>query len=186
MTMRWRRRWPGPAPTCGCVTSRFAYGAAPAPDGYRIDEHFYRHVRGAAGSRLRTVAKAAEHLPDTLRYRAVAADVDIVHFQWLTVPWLDLRLLPESPVVLTIHDPMARGLLDRLAAPAHLLRALPAVVVHTEAARRAVVAQGLDPTPRARDPARRLHPSGAAARPGPPCRMGWQGDRHNRSLSISG
>ncbi len=128
------------------VTSRFAYGATPAPDGYRVDQHFYRHVRGAAGSRLRTVAKAAEHLPDTLRYRALAADVDIVHFQWLTVPWLDLRLLPESPVVLTIHDPMARGLLDRLAVPAHLLGALPAVVVHTEAARRAVVAQGLDPT----------------------------------------
>ena len=119
------------------VTSRFAFGETPPPDGYRTSEVFYRHARGAAGSRLRTATKALEHLPDTLRYRAAAA-ADVVHFQWLAVPWLDLRLLPNRPVVLTIHDPIAH-------APARLLRALPAAVVHTEAARNAVLRQGLDP-----------------------------------------
>ena len=128
------------------VTSAFAYGAVPREDGYRTDELFYRHARGAPGSRLRTVAKAVEHLPDMLRYRAADDYADVVHFQWLTVPWLDLRLLADSPTVLTIHDPMARGLLDRLVAPRRLLQTVPAVIVHTEAARRAVVAQGLDPT----------------------------------------
>ena len=126
------------------VTSRFAFGETLSPDGYRTDEFFYRHARGAAGTRLRTASKALEHLPDTLRYRA-SADADVVHFQWLTVPPLDLRLLPDRPVVLTVHDPMARGLVDRLVAPARLLRALPAVIVHTDAARRAVIGQGLDP-----------------------------------------
>jgi len=119
------------------VTSRFAFGATPPPDGYRTDELFYRHARGRAGSRVRTAAKALEHVPDVLRYRAAAA-ADVVHFQWLPVPWLDLRLLPDRPVVLTIHDPIAH-------APAQLLRRLPAVVVHTEGARRAVVEQGLAP-----------------------------------------
>src|SRR6202012_1957004 len=83
------------------VTSRFAFGATPAPDGYRTAELFYRHSRGPAGSRARTAAKALQHLPDMRRYRA-ATDADVVHYQWLTLPWLDLRLLPDRPVVLTI------------------------------------------------------------------------------------
>jgi glycosyltransferase involved in cell wall biosynthesis len=127
------------------VTSRFAFGVTPPPDGYRIAELFYRHARGAAGSRLRTATKALEHLPDMLRYRTEGAAADVVHFQWLTLPSLDLRLLPDRPAVLTIHDPMARGLVDRLAPGTQLLRTLPAVIVHTDAARRAVVGRGLDP-----------------------------------------
>ena len=127
------------------LTSPFAFGAVPQADGYRTAEVFYRHVRGAAGTRLRTAVKAAEHVPGMLRYRELATGADVVHFQWLTLPWLDLRLLPRRPIVLTIHDPMARGRLDRLVAPGRLLGSLPAVVVHTEAARCAVVDQGVDP-----------------------------------------
>jgi glycosyltransferase involved in cell wall biosynthesis len=85
---------------------------------------------------VRAAAKAAEHVPDMLRYRRLASSADVVHFQWLTVPRLDLRLLPAAARVLTVHDPFAARRLD----------AFNAVVVHTEAARRAVSAQGLDPT----------------------------------------
>ncbi len=125
------------------VTSRFAF-AEPLPSaGYQTEEFFYRHARGAPGSPLRTLIKTVEHLPDTLRYRA-STTAEVVHFQWLTLPQIDLRLLPDRPTVLTIHDPMARGLVDRVAPQARLLRALPAVVVHTDAARRALTGQGLD------------------------------------------
>jgi len=117
------------------VTSRFAYGTVPATDGYRTAELFYRRVRGPAGSRLRTALKAAQHLPDMLRYRSLAGSADVVHFQWLTVPRLDLRMLPAAPTVLTVHDPIGADGLD----------AFDAVVVHTEAARRTVAAQGADP-----------------------------------------
>ena len=30
-------------------TSEFAYGSVPAPDGYEVVTHFYRHALGAAG-----------------------------------------------------------------------------------------------------------------------------------------
>src|SRR5947209_5309647 len=77
------------------VTSRFAYGDAPAPDGYRRRERFYRRVPGAAGSGLRRALKAAVHVPEMLAYRREAARAaDVVHFQWLDLQWLDRYLLP--------------------------------------------------------------------------------------------
>ena len=121
------------------VTSRFAYGEPPAPDGYARDEYFYRHAFGPAGSRARALSKRAEHLPDMLRYRRAAArDADVVHFQWLTVPRLDLRLLPERPTVLTIHDPLERG---RAPLRASRVRGVDAIVVHSDYAREQVIAQ---------------------------------------------
>lgn len=115
------------------VTSRFAYGAIPALPGYRIEERFYRLARGAAGSGLRRASKALEHVPDMLAYRRAARAADVVHFQWLTMQWLDGYLLPRRPVVLTAHD-----LLPREARPgqARAQRALyervDAVVVHSQ------------------------------------------------------
>src|SRR5437870_572809 len=90
------------------ITSAFAYGEAPPPDGYRVRELFYRHALGAAGSRLRLASKLAEHLPDMLRYRHAARAADIVHFQWLPVQQVDVHLLPPGPVVLTAHDLLPR------------------------------------------------------------------------------
>lgn len=110
------------------VTSRFAYGGAPAPDGYAREELFYRHAFGPAGSGLRALSKRAEHPLDMLRYRREAAD--IVHFEWLTVPRLDLRLLPDRRTVLTIHDPLRVSRLSRL----------DAIIVHSEHARERVIA----------------------------------------------
>jgi glycosyltransferase involved in cell wall biosynthesis len=63
------------------VTSRFAYGPVAAPDGYARRELFYRMALGA---------------PDMLRYRRLARDADVVHFQWLPVQPLDVHLLPPA------------------------------------------------------------------------------------------
>ena len=113
-------------------TSRFAYGDPPAPDGYAVHELFYRHARGAAGSRARLAAKLVEHVPDMRRYRGVAKAADVVHFQWLAVQAIDRYLLPRRPTVLTAHD-----LLPREPRPGQarfqrgLYDAVDAVVVHS-------------------------------------------------------
>jgi glycosyltransferase involved in cell wall biosynthesis len=129
------------------VTSEFAYGDPPAADGYSRDELFYRHAVGQAGSRLRALSKRAEHPLDMLRYRRTAArDADVVHFEWLTVPRLDLRLLPPRPTVLTIHDPLIRSDPPRQPLPASAFKGVDAVVVHSEFARQAVLERhGLNP-----------------------------------------
>jgi glycosyltransferase involved in cell wall biosynthesis len=90
------------------ITSRFAYGKPPDPDGYRVRELFYRHARGAAGSRARLAAKLVDHVPDMVRYRDVARSADVVHFQWLAVQAVDRWLLPRRPTVLTAHDLLPR------------------------------------------------------------------------------
>jgi glycosyltransferase involved in cell wall biosynthesis len=124
------------------LTSSFAYGEPPAADGYVRDERFYRHAIGPAGSRLRALSKRAEHPLDMLAYRR-RADADIVHFEWLTVPRLDLRLLPTRPTVLTIHDPLER---ERTPLPAAAFTRVDAIVVHSEFARERVIAEhGLAP-----------------------------------------
>ncbi len=91
------------------ATSRFPYGTVPPAQGYERRELFYRRARGPAGSRRRAVGKLAGHVPDMLRYRALArAGADVVHFQWLDVQWLDWLLLPARPTVLTAHDLLPR------------------------------------------------------------------------------
>jgi glycosyltransferase involved in cell wall biosynthesis len=116
------------------VTSRFAYGEVSASDGYTVRELFYSHARGAAGSRLRRTTKLVSHVPDMLRYRALAGrTADVVHFQWLGLPWVDDRLMPDRPVVLTAHDLLPREPRPgQLAAQRRLLRRVDAVVVHSQ------------------------------------------------------
>jgi glycosyltransferase involved in cell wall biosynthesis len=129
------------------VTSRFAYGSVAAPDGYVQREHFYRHARGAAGGRLRSLTKLAEHVPDMLRYRRVARAADVVHFQWLDVQWLDRLLLPRRPLVLTAHDLLPREPRPgQVSAQRRLYDAVDALVVHSEYGREQLVqGLGLDP-----------------------------------------
>ena len=76
------------------LTSRFLYGPVPPAEGYRVRECFYRRsaARGLEAP-ARRAFKLAEHLADMLRFRR-DADADVVHYQWLTVPGLDSRLLP--------------------------------------------------------------------------------------------
>jgi glycosyltransferase involved in cell wall biosynthesis len=130
------------------VTSAFAYGAVPAVDGYALRELFYRHARGAPGSPARRAAKLIEHVPDMLRYRRAARPADVVHFQWLAVPWLDPWLLPRRPLVLTAHDLLPREpRLGQARAQRRCYAAADALVVHSDYGRRQLIeATGLEPS----------------------------------------
>lgn len=128
------------------VTSPFAYGAAPAPDGYAVRELFYRRALGPPGSRVRLASKLLEHVPDMVRYRRAARAADVVHFQWLPVQSLDRHLLPGVPVVLTAHDLLPREPRPtQVGAQRRLYQAVAAVVAHSEYGRRQLVEQlGVD------------------------------------------
>ena len=110
------------------VTTRFAHGEVPAPEGYAVRHAFYR---GAAGRRSRLL----RHVPDMRAYaRAARRDADVVHFQWLPLQQLDWLLLPRGvPKVLTAHD-----VLPREASPGQhggqkrILSRMDAVIVHSE------------------------------------------------------
>jgi glycosyltransferase involved in cell wall biosynthesis len=129
------------------ITSAFAYGESPLPDGYRVQELFYRHALGPAGSRLRLASKLAEHLPDMLRYRRIARAADVVHFQWLPVQHVDVHLLPPGPVVLTAHDLLPREpRAGQARAQRRLYGVADALVAHSDYGRRQLVdALGVEP-----------------------------------------
>lgn len=124
--------------TVELVTSRFAYGEVPAPEAYAVREMFYHGASGAPGSRRRRAAKLAGHVPDMLRWRRYAATADVIHLQWLTVPVLDVALLPRGrPLVLTAHDLLPREPRPgQLRAQRRLLERVDAVVVHSAYGRR--------------------------------------------------
>jgi glycosyltransferase involved in cell wall biosynthesis len=96
------------------LTAPFAFGEAPAADGYRRRELFLpvsgRLQRRAPRSRLRFLVKGAEYLPSVLRLvRAVNQfRPDVVHVQWVVLPRYDLRWLERlhrsRPLVLTAHN----------------------------------------------------------------------------------
>jgi glycosyltransferase involved in cell wall biosynthesis len=122
------------------VTSEFAYGEVPEAAGYELRHHFYRGARGRPGSRLRQAWKLAQHVPDMLGYEMAARAADVVHFQWLTLPGLDARLLPDRPVVITAHDLLPREPRPGQArAQRRLLRRARAVVVHSRYGRQVLV-----------------------------------------------
>ncbi len=128
-------------------TSRFGYGPVPEPEGYERVERFYRRPGGAPGSRRRFAGKLAQHVPDMLDYRRVAAQVDVVHFQWLSVQPVDVHLLPTvRPLVLTAHDVLPREPRGgQLGAQRRLYERVDAVVVHSEHGRaRLVQTLGVD------------------------------------------
>jgi glycosyltransferase involved in cell wall biosynthesis len=123
------------------ATSRFAYGELAPPSGYTLNECFYRHARGPAGSPLRRVTKLLEHVPDMRRFRRHAqATADVVHFQWLDVQYVDVFLLPRRPLVLTAHDLLPReSRPGQTRAQLALLRRVDALITHSEYGRRQLV-----------------------------------------------
>ncbi|MFI5028179.1 MAG: glycosyltransferase family 4 protein, partial [Solirubrobacterales bacterium] len=130
------------------LTSRFLYGPAPAADGYRVNELFYRRsaARGLDAP-ARRAFKLAEHVSDMLRLRRVVS-ADVVHYQWLTVPGIDFHLLsPRHPRVMTAHYILPpRPSRRQVAAARRVFGAMDAVVAHSEhGARRLREEVGLEP-----------------------------------------
>jgi glycosyltransferase involved in cell wall biosynthesis len=130
------------------VTSPFLYGPVPAPEGYRVSELFYRRTAARGlDARGRLPFKAAEHLVDMLRFGR-AARADVVHYQWLTAPPLDVRLLPPlRPRVMTAHYILPPRPSKRQVKNARrVFGAMDAVVAHSEhSAARLRDEVGLDP-----------------------------------------
>ncbi|HYM45781.1 MAG TPA: glycosyltransferase family 4 protein [Solirubrobacteraceae bacterium] len=136
-------------------TSRFAYGPIAPADGYARRELFYRaalgaHDRSKLGRRVRVAVKLAEHVPDMLRYRRLAREAEVVHFQWLPVQHLDAHLLPprrsaagaRRPLVLTAHDILPREPRPgQLVAQRRLYERFDAIVVHSEHGRERLIGE---------------------------------------------
>jgi glycosyltransferase involved in cell wall biosynthesis len=116
------------------ITARFPYGPVPVERGYAVRELFYRRAsREGIGPKRRRLLRAAEHIPDMRRYRRVAEEADVVHYQWLPIPGLDRHLLPpKRPRVYTMHWrlPEAGSRIGR--SLTKLLAQMDAVVVHSE------------------------------------------------------
>jgi glycosyltransferase involved in cell wall biosynthesis len=130
------------------LTTRFLYGPVPPAKGYRVDERFYRRsaARGLEAP-ARLPFKALEHIPDMLRLRR-EVDAEVVHYQWLTVPSLDVSLLgPLRPRAMTAHyilppQPSRR----QVRSARRVFGAMDAVVAHSEhSATRLRDEVGLDP-----------------------------------------
>jgi glycosyltransferase involved in cell wall biosynthesis len=117
------------------VTTKFLYGSVPEAEGYEVDERFYQRTasRGLSGS-ARLPFKGAEHLRDMLAFRRAPTDADLVHYQWLTLPGLDRRLLPPTrPRVMTAHYILPPNASRRTARSAgRVFGAMDAVVAHSE------------------------------------------------------
>jgi glycosyltransferase involved in cell wall biosynthesis len=117
------------------VTTQFLYGEVPPADGYTVDERFYQRSasRGLA-ARGRLGFKLAEHLGDMLRFRRAPTEAEVVHYQWLTLPGIDARLLPPTrPRVMTAHYILPPAPSRRQVASARrVFGRMDAVVAHSE------------------------------------------------------
>ena len=117
------------------VTSPFRWGSVPQAEGYAVSESFYRRsARLHPHSRARRPLAAAEHLADMLRYRNRGARrADLAHFQWLTVPRLDRRLLPAGlPLIQTPHGLLREEAWSQGHPFARLLQGMDAIVTLSE------------------------------------------------------
>lgn len=148
------------------ITSHFDYGPVAPAERYERAELFYglahrgtgKARRGPPGggprARRGVALKLAEHVPEMLRYRRLAREADVAHFQWLTVQPVDGRLLPRHSrstgrpkLVLTAHDVLPREPRPgQLVAQQRLYERFDAVVVHSEHGRRRLTRElGIDP-----------------------------------------
>jgi glycosyltransferase involved in cell wall biosynthesis len=122
------------------LTSPFAFGEPPEPDGYRRTELFLplsgRLLRRSPRSPLRRPLKAVEYGPSVLRLlaRARRSKPDVIHVQWLPLGRRDLvwaRRLPR-PRVLTAHNVLPHSGEADLESRRALYGAFDGVVVHTQ------------------------------------------------------
>ena len=127
------------------VTSRFRFGGAPEPEGYRRRELFYPLSSRVFGrSRLRLPLKVVEHPLGLASLRRLEADV--LHVQWLPAPELDAYLFrPHLPSVLTAHDLLPRRTAHRTDLWRRLFARFERIVVHSESGREALAEVGVEP-----------------------------------------
>jgi glycosyltransferase involved in cell wall biosynthesis len=125
------------------LTSRFRFGEAPSPDGYRRRELFYPlSSRLFRRSPLRLPLKVLEHPFGMARLAATRADV--VHMQWLGLPEADAVLLrSRAPLVLTAHDLLPRRTARRYGLWRRLFDRFDRIVVHSERGRETLAAFGV-------------------------------------------
>ena len=116
------------------ITSKFLYGPVPEAEGYEVSETFYRRSsKRGLDARGRVPFKFAEHLADMLRLRGMI-EGDVTHYQWLSVPSLDRRLIsPKRPRVMTAHyivppEPSTRQVRSAF----EVFDSMDAVIVHSE------------------------------------------------------
>lgn len=121
------------------------------------DPFFYRRVDEARWipRALKPVAKGLAHAAGLLGLlrRVRRLQPDVVHFQWVVVPLLDLPAMALiqrlfCPVVLTVHDTVAyngqkMSWLQRLGHDGPT-RLASRVIVHTQGGRRALVERGIE------------------------------------------
>jgi glycosyltransferase involved in cell wall biosynthesis len=122
-------------------TSPFAFGAAPAPEGYERRELFLplsgKLLRGRPRSRLRILLKGVEYFPSVRRLRRAVQSFqpDVVHVQWLAVPRFDLRwvarLRRERPILFTAHNVLPHEGEPDVERRRALYESFDRVVVHT-------------------------------------------------------
>jgi glycosyltransferase involved in cell wall biosynthesis len=125
------------------VTSRFRFGQAPEPAGYRRREPFYPvSSRLFRRSRLRLPVKALEHPFGVALLDLTGADV--LHLQWAAAPELDRWLLrPRAPLVFTAHDLLPRRTAGKRDVWRRLFGRFARVVVHSERGREALAGLGV-------------------------------------------
>src|SRR5439155_7092624 len=137
------------------LTAPFRFGEAPEPVGYRRDELFFPLSSGlfrrAPRSRARLPLKTLEYGPSMRRVRRRLETIapEIVHFQWLFRPEIDLRWLravaATRPTVFTAHD-LAGMLSRRRGAWLRVLEAVERVVVHSRRGVEELAAPGIPHT----------------------------------------
>lgn len=138
-----------------CLVGQAGGSATPVPLHHG---HFYPLLDSPLGRRLSArgtrLVKGACHGFDMLRLVRWIADyrAGIAHFQWSPIPLIDCRVIRSLrhrlPVVMTLHDSNPyQGGENWLMRHGHgeLLRAVDAVIVHTQQAHSRVAAMGVDP-----------------------------------------
>jgi glycosyltransferase involved in cell wall biosynthesis len=124
------------------VTSRFRFGAVPAPNGYAAHEWFYPLSSRLGSSRLRLAVKALEH--PLVMARLATLKPDVLHIQWFGAAEADRWLFrPRSPVVFTAHDIVPRRTAAKTGVWRSLFDRCDRVVVHSEKGARALVGFGV-------------------------------------------
>jgi glycosyltransferase involved in cell wall biosynthesis len=126
------------------VTSRFRFGGAPEPVGYRRRELFYPVSSRIFGrSALRLPLKVAEHPVGLASLRRIQADV--LHVQWLPAPELDALLFrPHLPSVFTAHDLLPRRTAQQTGRWRKIFARFDRIVVHSENGRETLAGLGVE------------------------------------------